>query len=241
MAEWFTTYYETRYADLLYRNHDEAEAQHLIDGLLTLLQPEAGAAMLDLACGFGRYSVYLADKGYDVTGVDIARYRIGAALKYEHDRLHFYQHDMRLPFRIQYFDFVFNFFTSFGYFRHERDNDRALKSVYRGLKPGGIFVMDFLNPSPILARLPESGAKQVEEVSFHWTKRLEGEFIVKTITATEDGRDFQYEEWVHAFDRVALERLFVKAGFELLHCFGNYDLEPWSEASPRTILIARKP
>ncbi len=56
----------------------------------------------------------LASLGYDTTGIDLSEESIEEALKMENDKLHFYQHDMRLPFWINYFDYAFNFFTSFG-------------------------------------------------------------------------------------------------------------------------------
>ena len=53
---------------------------------------------------------------------------------------------MRLPFRVNYFDLVFNFFTSFGYFETARENDNALRTLKNALRPGGRLVLDYLNP-----------------------------------------------------------------------------------------------
>ncbi|MBI1692779.1 MAG: hypothetical protein FYV88_5020, partial [Bacteroidetes bacterium] len=33
------------------------------------------------------------------------------------------------PFWINYFDYAFNFFTSFGYFRTRREHDNAIRSL----------------------------------------------------------------------------------------------------------------
>ena len=52
---------------------------------------------------------------------------------------------MRLPFRVNYFDYAFNFFTSFGYFKTRREHDDAIRTIANGLKPNGIFVIDYLN------------------------------------------------------------------------------------------------
>ena len=93
---------------------------HLLISSSDHLQPGPVTAMLDVACGKGRHSRFLAEKGYDVTGIDLSEYSIGEALKYEAENLHFYRHDMRLPFWINYFDYAFNFFTSFGYFQQPK-------------------------------------------------------------------------------------------------------------------------
>src|SRR4029077_10954842 len=104
----------------LYFERGEEEASAFISHLLDHLRPASGSLMLDVACGRGRHSRILAEKGFDTTGIDLAEGSIEWALRYENDHLHFYQHDMRLPFWINYFDYAFNFFTSFGYFRTQR-------------------------------------------------------------------------------------------------------------------------
>src|SRR5690606_4994425 len=97
-------------------NRDEQEAQSFIEKLLNHLQPPASSKMLDIACGDGRHAVQLADYGYNVTGIDLSHLSIEKAKASENDHLEFHVHDMRMPFYINYFDYAFNFFTSFGYF-----------------------------------------------------------------------------------------------------------------------------
>ena len=52
---------------------------------------------------------------------------------------------MRLPFRINYYDYAFNFFTSFGYFNTQREHDNAIRTIAQSLKKKGCLVMDYLN------------------------------------------------------------------------------------------------
>ncbi len=85
--------------------------------------------MLDVACGRGRHSRILASKGFVVTGIDISFDSIAFAKQFENENLDFYQHDMRLPFRVNYFDYAFNFFTSFGYFKTRREHDDAIRTI----------------------------------------------------------------------------------------------------------------
>ena len=140
---WFKDWFNSPFYHQLYAHRDETEAADFIDKLITHLQPKAGARMLDVACGKGRHSMQLAANGFDVTGIDLSKESIAAALLNEGENLHFYEHDMRLPFWINYFDIAFNFFTSFGYFKTQREHDNAIRTIATALKPGGIFVMDF--------------------------------------------------------------------------------------------------
>ena len=120
--EWFEQWFDTKYYHILYKDRDHEEARRFIDTLIKYLSPVPNSRILDLACGKGRYSVFLADKGFEVTGIDLSVQSIEYARQFENDHLSFYTHDMRLPFRINYFDYVFNFFTSFGYFEEDKSH-----------------------------------------------------------------------------------------------------------------------
>lgn len=57
---------------MLYQHRDEDEAAAFLDGLMAFLHPTPGSTMLDAACGKGRHASYLAEKGYEVTGIDLS-------------------------------------------------------------------------------------------------------------------------------------------------------------------------
>ncbi len=66
--------------------HGDAPSRFLQDSLATILAVVPGTRALDIACGEGRNSLFLARHGFTVTGVDIAetaleraRNRVGAA------------------------------------------------------------------------------------------------------------------------------------------------------------------
>src|SRR5690349_12319012 len=111
---WFKSWFDSRFYHHLYANRDEQEARDFIDSLLQWLKPLPDARILDLGCGRGRHSKYLASHGFDVTGIDLAASSIDVAKMHQRDNLRFYRQDMRLPFGKTTFNFVFSFFTSFG-------------------------------------------------------------------------------------------------------------------------------
>ena len=67
---WFKDWFNSPYYHQPYFNRDEQEAAVFIDKLIERLHPAAMARMLDVACGKGRHSIHLAQKGFDVTGID---------------------------------------------------------------------------------------------------------------------------------------------------------------------------
>ena len=107
---WYKDWFNSPFYNKLYFERDEKEAAAFISTLIEHLGPAPGSYMLDIACGRGRHSRILAEKGFNVTGIDISFDSIAFAKKYENENLEFYQHDMRLPFRVNYFDHAFNFY-----------------------------------------------------------------------------------------------------------------------------------
>lgn len=240
--EWFSVWFDSPYYHLLYRQHDEQEARQMLDNLLSTLSLPPGARVLDLACGKGRHSRYLAERGFDVTGLDISEQSIAYARQFENEHLHFYQHDMRKLFISNYFDAVLNLFTSFGYFKNEADHVRTLTNVVRGLRPGGLLLLDFFNARYVRNHLVPADEKTTGGITFHLRRRVEAGLVVKNIEFNDHGQQFSFEERVHLFELPDFQILLGQAGLVLQKTFGGYNLEPFNaDTSKRLILVAQKP
>ena len=70
--EWYKDWFNSSYYHKLYFERDETEAQRFISKLVDHLQPAKSSRMLDISCGRGRHSRFLASKGFEVTGIDIS-------------------------------------------------------------------------------------------------------------------------------------------------------------------------
>lgn len=240
--EWFEQWFDSPYYHTLYKGRDEKEARDTLDNLLLALDLPSGARMLDLACGKGRHSRYLAEKGFDVTGLDISTPNITFARQYEFERLAFYQHDMRLPFRINYFDAVMNMFTSFGYFKTDRDHMLTLKNVQKGLKPGGLFLLDYFNSDWVRKNLIRSEVKTVDGIEYRLKRNIRGRYVFKTVEITTDGKHHQFRERVRLFTLADFQSLFARVGLVIRRTYGDYDLSDFdTAASKRLIIVAQKP
>ena len=239
--EWFEQWFDSPYYHLLYKQHDEAEARRMVDNFLRALDLPEGSRILDLACGKGRHSRYLAEQGYDVTGLDISSQSIAYARQFEHKRLNFYQHDMRLPFRINYFDAVLNMFTSFGYFSHDRDHLKTLQNVAKGLRPGGLLLLDYFNSNWVREHLVPSASKTVEGIEFRLKKTVRDGHVFKTVEFEAKGRHHAFRERVRLFELADFEAMFAASGLRLRHTFGDYALGKFDAAeSQRLVLVAER-
>lgn len=234
---WYTSWFDTPYYHILYKDRDHREAALFMNSLTNHLNLKKNDTILDLACGRGRHSKYLYRQGFDVTAVDLSVESIEYAKQYEKPRLHFEVHDMCLPYPKK-FDAVFNLFTSFGYFENEIDNLRTIKAIKAELKPSGHGVIDFLNAELAIANLVPSEIKQVGDIVFHIEKYVEDGYITKNIRFNDQGRDCFYTERVKALTLEDFESYFKEAEVELTDVFGNYKLEDFDRnTSERLILI----
>jgi len=242
-ADWFRQWFNSPYYHKLYFERDEHEAASFIDSLLVYLQPASGSLMLDVACGRGRHARMLAAKGFDVTGFDLSPDSIDFARQFENDHLHFYEHDVRAPFWINYFDYAFNFFTSFGYFRTEREHHNAIRTISQSLKSNGVFVIDYLNAQYAEEHLVPESEKEIDGVHYHLTKKCdETHFYKKIIIADKTLKEpLEFVEKVEKFSLADFKRMLESNGFQIQQVFGDYLLQEYDEKrSPRLLLIAKK-
>jgi len=98
---------------------------------------------LDICCGAGTNTVYLAQKGFLVTGIDISSKAIEYAKKKAEQanvKIRFIEQNfLELPFEDEEFIFVFDM----GCFHHVKIEDRStfIRGVHRVLKKGGYYLM----------------------------------------------------------------------------------------------------
>ena len=242
---WFKDWFNSPYYHLLYQNRNDQEALAFINRLIEYLNPSKNAMMLDMACGKGRHSKALADMGFEVTGVDLSEASIEHASFQQTEKLHFYQHDMRLPFRINYYDYVFNFFTSFGYFKTQREHSNAIKNIVQNLKKDGVFVIDYLNVQYISDRLVESTTTTKEGIEFLVTKWEDEKHFFKQIQISENGshtlEENAYTERVAKFSLLDFEEMLSLQNTVITDVFGDYNLNSYDTIiSPRMIIVAKK-
>jgi 2-polyprenyl-3-methyl-5-hydroxy-6-metoxy-1,4-benzoquinol methylase len=240
---WFTNWFNSPYYHQLYAHRDDKEANAFIERLVAHLHPAPKATMLDMACGRGRHSRTLAAMGFEVTGVDVAPENIRYAKRYESEQLHFEVHDMRKILCSRCFDFVFNFFTSFGYFDQRHQHELALHTMVTALKKDGILVMDYINCVQASQHLIAREEKKIKETSFLIERYEDARYIHKKITVSDPQQPspIYFTEKVSKFSAKELTELLQKQGMTLVEIKGDYLLQPFDEEkSPRMILVAKR-
>ncbi|MCI5806519.1 MAG: methyltransferase domain-containing protein [Clostridium sp.] len=101
------------------------------------------AAILDIGAGTGRYSVALAQEGYDVTAVELVKYNLGI-LKSKNSSVKAYQGNaLNLKrFADESFDMTLLFGPMYHLYTQE-DKQKALAEAKRVTKPNGIILVAY--------------------------------------------------------------------------------------------------
>lgn len=253
--QWFKRWFSTQdYLDL-YKHRNSHDAKKIVSLVLKHVKLSKGANVLDLACGNGRHSVLFAEKGFNVTGIDLSKYLISQARKKLSTDYTGYKNSMR--FEIQdmrnlkhksEFDIVVNLFTSFGYFKNDSDNVKVIRSVARALKRGGHFLLDFLNRDYLIKNLVLYDIKKFNRKLIVQIRAIKGSIVEKKIIIIKSSRAKngyplfnQYKEKIKLYSLNDFKVMFNKHGLNIIKVFGTYAGNRFTKGkSERLIIIARK-
>lgn len=159
------------------KNHSWVEdTKQQIDFIIKTLDLRKDQRILDLACGFGRHSLELSRRGFQVVGADITKDYITDAentAKKEGLSARFILSDIRdLKFN-QEFDVVLNLADgAIGYLENDNENLKIFDVIADALKPGGKHFMDLCNGEYAKLHFPatswEAGENALSLSCFEW-------------------------------------------------------------------------
>ena len=150
---------------------------------------------------------------------------------------------MRLPFWINYFDYAFNFFTSFGYFNTRREHDNSIRTIAQSIKPDGIFVLDYLNAHYAEDHLVHKSELEVDGINYFITKWFDETHFYKKIVVEDDELDkpIEHQEKVAKFSLGDFTEMFAYHQLQIQEVFGDYNFNSYHlKNSPRIVMIAKK-
>ena len=241
-APWWAEAFGPEYL-ALYPHRDLASAR---DEARFLVEQGLRGRVLDVCCGWGRHMIGLAELGLDVWGVDwsidlLARARTAPEAAPIRSRV--VRGDARaLPFRDAAFAGAISMFSSFGYFGDEGDR-RVLAGIARVLCPGGLAILDLMNPEHVRAGLVPRSVREVDGRVLEEERELtdEGRRVRKRIrVSAANGLERRSVEDVRLYAPSEIEALAAAAGLRVARVLGGYDGRPWSSSAPRQIAVLRR-
>ena len=120
------------------------------------------------------------------------------------------------------------------------ENAKVFQNVYQALKPGGYFLIDFMNTQKVIKGLVAEEVKKVGDVEFHIKREVKEGNIFKYIDFEDKGKSYSYYEKVQALQESDFKSLLSEAGFSLIHQWGDYNGTDFEGNSKRMVLLAQK-
>jgi SAM-dependent methyltransferase len=239
--DWFASAFDDLYP-VVYKHRTVAAAEPEARFSLDQVRIRPNDVVLDLACGAGRHMHYLLEATPHVTGLDYSAALLRRADSLLNGRGHLVRGDMRhLPFEAC-FDVLATYFTTFGYFGEE-ENQQTACCAARALRPGGRFFIDYLNPDHVRATLDPASVRCVggyEVREDRWIDE-QADRVNKKTTVLRDGEQVtESEESVRLYDEPCFRTLLERAGLETTAVFGDYEGNPVHKDRPRMIFVGHR-
>jgi SAM-dependent methyltransferase len=157
-----------RYYDLLYAEKDYSAEARYINTIMDRYGIGSGS-VLELGCGTGRHAICLAERGYDIHGIDLSERMIDQAkscittlpvdtkmrIVFEHGDIRTFKLGRRL-------DAVISLFHVMSYQLTNDDLRAAFNTASIHLKPGGLFIFDCWYGPAVLTDQPHDREKCLE-------------------------------------------------------------------------------
>ena len=207
--------------------------------------------VLDLGCGTGNMTERLADRGYDMIGVDYADQMLAVAMEKKrnsnHDILYLLQ-DMREFELYGTVRAVVSVCDSINYLLEEEELVTTFSLVNNYLDPKGIFIFDFNTVYKYGEVIGNTTiAENREDCSFIWEnyyypKEEVNEYDLTIFIKEEENRYQKFHEnhYQRGYELTTIQEALEKAGMEFLGAVDEQTKGPVKKDSERIYCFARE-
>jgi SAM-dependent methyltransferase len=236
--------------DTLYKEKDYPAECDLVERVFRTYGQGPVGKILDLGCGTGGHAITLAQRGYDVLGVDrapdmLARARArGGQARFAEGAIDSFSVD-------EQFDAVLMMFAVLGYQVANSELRAGLRTVRQHLRPNGLFLCDFWYGPAVLAERPSERVRVIDTEDGQLIRAASGvldarrdaclvRYHIWQIARGQVVSDTREEHLMRYFFEPELELLLAEAGLDLLRlgAFPELDREP-DERTWNAALVAR--
>ena len=154
-----------RYNELI--DHKPHNAYYDRPNTLSLMGEVKGKAILDAACGPGKYAEILLSEGATVTGIDLSPKMVALAQTRNKGTGHFYVHDLAKPLEREGSESYDTVLCALA-FHYVEDWNPTLQEFYRVLKPQGQLIISIEHPFFEYTYFKSEQYFEVENVKATW-------------------------------------------------------------------------
>ena len=208
--------------------------------------------VLDLGCGTGRMTVELAERGYDMTGIDLSVEMLDSARERaaEHglsDKMLWLCQDMREFELYGTVDVTVSCLDCMNHLTSPADLKRCFSLVHNYLIPDGLFIFD-INGKEKFEKVysDRSYVMETEDAVCVWQnyyneKTKLCDFYITLFSLDEDGRYSRYDERQRErmYPLASINKMLTAEGFEFIGAYSDYDMTEATDRDERIYVVAR--
>lgn len=249
MSQNFKLY--SQYYDLLYKDKPyHAET----DYLSTLIQQNLPAAksIIELGSGTGKHASLLAEKGYQILGLERSPEMVEIANLIANEKISFQIADIS-NFEIgQSFDIALSLFHVISYLTDNNTLINTFNRVKKHLNTDGLFIFDVWHSPAVYAQIPEKRVKTLKnddiEIIRYAHPIIDAERNIVEVNYTIEAKSLhngqtdiiEEKHPMRHFNRPEIELLAYATGFEVLHSEEFLSKAPPSEETWGVCYILKK-
>lgn len=207
----------------------------------------AGRRLLDLATGTGAIAIRLAQRGYQVTGVDRSRAMLAEARRKSREAgldITWRCTDVARLSMSESFDLAVSLYDSLNYVIDPEALAAAFVRIAGTLAPGGLLIFD-LNAIYALEKelFTQADTDPDRPIRYRWRSQYDRETRLATIEMdfeTSDGRRFRETHQQRGYTMREVKEMLTAAGLEVAGTYHAYTLLPPGQQSDRVFFVARR-
>lgn len=243
--DWYKNFFSGLNCEMWERAATAEWTEKEVNFLLSVLDCRPGACLLDLPCGFGRHTIELAKRGYQMTGIDLStEYLQNLRLSVEAEKLpvQILLGDMLTTRLDSSFDGAFCFGNSFGYVDYE-GIDAFVGNVSAALTPGARFVINSgMIAESILPNFPKTGHYELGDLTMDISNIhvMEEGCMATELTYTKGGNSETHAFKHYIYTLAEVRRLLGRHGLRTMAAYNSTDLGTYQLGDQQIYLVAEK-
>lgn len=243
--EWYKTFFSGLNCELWEKAVTPAWTTSEADFLITALNVHPGAALLDIPCGFGRHTVELAKRGFQMTGIDISAeflQTLQQQITAEQLPIQVIHGDILTTEIGALFDGAYCLGNSFGYVNYD-GMMVFVANIAKALKPGARFVINSgMVAESILSHFPETGHYELENLTMDIRNSYAvGESCMLTeLTYTKANRTEVHHFKHYVYTLAQIKRLLAQHNLQTIAVYKSTDEQDYQLGDQQMYLVAQK-
>lgn len=245
---WYEDFFKGINCEIWEKAIPAAITKQEVDFLVAELNLQKGQRILDIPCGFGRHSIELSTKGFNVTGIDISETfikNLREKINAEKLNINAIQADILTVELNETFSGAVCLGNSFGYFNAE-GMKLFVEKVASSLQTGAKFIINsgMIAESilPNLLNYSKNKVYTVGDITMDVTNtyRVEDSYMISNLLYTKEGKTEEHSFKHYVFTLGEVKRLLASYGLKTIATYSSTSKAAYQFGDQQVYIVAEK-